>query len=612
MDPKRNIAGLGLLALLGCSPENGEAPGEGSSAAGSTTGTVDTTSTVDTTGTVDTTTDHSEDGECAQPECMVPDRNDDVLSVQTCSDAPPTGSSGLIDDFEDGDVRIVEADGRRGEWYAIGEPPPAAVVAQVVRTAGNSVMHLTGTGFHTVGAVLANPGGAVACAYDASRYTGIRLRARGNVPLRVAVQNPDTIPASIGGRCSSGDNCFDRHGATLPLGPEWVEYSLPFCDLVPAGWGGAKPPVDPSALVTLDFSTPFGSTTPFDLWIDDVALIEATGDETTRCSVVCPLESVPEGVQPTPEVTSIDPETDVQLYTFEQPTRSCGALVRRYLVYVPDSLTADTDAPVLIVLHGTGADAESMLDFMTQGRFQALADRDGFVVVYGNAAPSPEATTSIPNGGVWVSEPTAANEVDDDAYLRLVVDDLVARSIIRGENQIYLAGLSNGGGMAYHAALRAPNRYTGVAAIMPYLGAPPPNPETSSFRRVLLAYTAGDPGLPPGYHETLAALPAQWASALNLANTPTMTALPDLVVEGQAYEGAGAVPLATRDSRGMQFDYASETSDASLRVLVFDRAGHFWPVPQHRDPAEVLERWGFRNQDIDIADEIWGFFEPPR
>jgi len=49
-------------------------------------------------------------------------------------------------------------------------------------------------------------------------------------------------------------------------------------------------------------------------------------------------------------------------------------------------------------------------------------------------------------------------------------------------------------------------------------------------------------------------------------------------------------------------------SSAALRIVVIDHAGHFWPHPRGEWFDWAIARWGFRNQDFDAADLVWGFF----
>ncbi len=69
--------------------------------------------------------------------------------------------------------------------------------------------------------------------------------------------------------------------------------------------------------------------------------------------------------------------------------------------------------------------------------------------------------------------------------------------------------------------------------------------------------------------------------------------------------------LITRDSRVTQIDYGASDAPVSVRALKFDSAGHFWPRPASDDNVDDswVAEWGYRNQDIDMADAIWEFFQ---
>ncbi len=136
---------------------------------------------------------------------------------------------------------------------------------------------------------------------------------------------------------------------------------------------------------------------------------------------------------------------------------------------------------------------------------------------------------------------------------------------------------------------------------------------------MLIACSIGDPGLPEGYHRTLARLAAQWAAAMGVPEAviaaPRKIALPDAVTEGDGYRGRSPAALATRHSRATQIDMPAPDGDHQVRVLVMDHAGHFWPSPTPDGEEWILGRWGFRNQDFDAADLIWEYLRaalPPR
>jgi poly(3-hydroxybutyrate) depolymerase len=311
------------------------------------------------------------------------------------------------------------------------------------------------------------------------------------------------------------------------------------------------------------------------------------------------------------------PAPGLTLHLFEQETKTCGRVTRRYVSYVPRALGPRAGAPVVIVLHGQGASAEAMMTFQTRGVFNALADQDGFVVVYGNGLPSAFDIAGLANSGRWRSEYTDDGAtVDEVGYLARIVEDLTARAVIAGGNDVYLVGQSNGGGMALSAARQRPDAYAGVAAFMPFVGfspSPPADLTRARLHRVMLAYSEGDPALPPGYASAvLVPLARGWAHALGVSDrdleAPLETALPDTVKEGRERGGAadGDVVQATRESTVKRLDLRA--NKAALRQLVFDHAGHFWPTPAYADPPALVEEYGLRNQDVDGARETWRFF----
>jgi poly(3-hydroxybutyrate) depolymerase len=424
------------------------------------------------------------------------------------------------------------------------------------------------------------------------------------------VRTRATTFKSDGGDCPDSMVCYNRHGRTIALTGEWQTYETDFCALAQEDWGGTPSVFDPTLILGVDFT--IRSTSEFDISFDDLAFIERPATSPGTCKPVCPGDEVPLGVSPDPESTAIDPATGVVLHTFEQPTPDCGPLARRYLVYVPKALPSRSDAPVLIALPGTGSDAENLRDFMTHERFERLADRDGFIVVYGNAAPSSDTHAEWPNGGSWRT--TAGSQIDDQAYLARVIADLQDRAVTTGTNPIYLVGHSNGGGMALSAAQATPTRYAGFAAIMPFAGVSPSLPDATfySLKHIFLAYSDTDPTMPKGYSQVIGALGLSWAKAIGLSESdraaPNSAALDDHVVEGSGYLGSDPVVLATRDSRAQQTTYRNASSGAAVRFVEFDHAGHFWPLPDPSDSPETLATYGLRNQDIDMSDAVWDFF----
>jgi poly(3-hydroxybutyrate) depolymerase len=268
------------------------------------------------------------------------------------------------------------------------------------------------------------------------------------------------------------------------------------------------------------------------------------------------------------------------------------------------------------MLHGIGANAESARTFHAHNRFDALAERDQVIVVYGNAAPGSHTSPNpaFPNTGGWHQAIFDDGQVDDVEYLMKVIADLSARDVINGKNPVFLTGISNGGGMVLEAVRRMPDYFQGIAVFMPYDGEQPKPVPKTRIKRLLFAYAIDDPGMSDGYHEILAKQPALWAAAMGLPAAvilaPKQRALPDIVAEGASYHGDNKVALATRSSHVTEQDLIGPDGVTQVRVLVLEHAGHFWPNPIQDTQAWALNRWGLRNQDFDAADMAWEFLKP--
>jgi polyhydroxybutyrate depolymerase len=286
------------------------------------------------------------------------------------------------------------------------------------------------------------------------------------------------------------------------------------------------------------------------------------------------------------------------VHAVEQSSARCGVLQRRYLSYVPPSLPRRSSVPVLLVLHGATDDAERLWAFQTRRRFDELASRNSFIVIYPSALP---VAAAAPSERRWLSG--GDGTIDDERYLQLIVGDLQRREVIAGSNDVYLVGHAEGAVMALQAVAHRPDLYAGAAALMPDVAvAPPALSSTDRLSKVLLV-TQGELG---------AGMGAEWALALGVpratVNAPLQAALPDRVKEGEGHDADRSQPRATEGSTVESRDMSTlDGRGARVRVLAVHGAGRLWPNPLP-DDARSIEAHGLRNQDFDGADEAWRFF----
>jgi polyhydroxybutyrate depolymerase len=110
--------------------------------------------------------------------------------------------------------------------------------------------------------------------------------------------------------------------------------------------------------------------------------------------------------------------------------------------------------PLVIGLHGTNGTPEGL---ETTTGFTHLADEKGFIVVY----PKSRAYTwniLIPN-----YDPSIYNN-DDAGFIASLIDTLVMNCHV-DRNRVYLAGLSQGGFMAFCTASQYPEKITAIGAV---------------------------------------------------------------------------------------------------------------------------------------------------
>ena len=278
---------------------------------------------------------------------------------------------------------------------------------------------------------------------------------------------------------------------------------------------------------------------------------------------------------------------------------------------------------MVFVFPGYSASAEGAAFYYTHTSFERLADRDGFIVVYGNGLPNAPATgekPSMPEGGFLQGclAEHAGEGVDVD-YVRRIVDQL-ATEVSVDRARVYATGLSAGGGMAFELALEAPDL---VAAIAPVAGLPfqpngpwvwscHPRPGHQRISIAMLAATSdrfisyaagGSPEYPaaryPGMEQTRDA----WLAALGIHGAPTVDGFPD-VVQGDSYTPHTGLNSSTI----ARYRYPPGVEGQELWYYKAEGMGHWWP-----NPTQIYDRlwprFGKTNQDVDFADEVWAFFQ---
>ena len=200
--------------------------------------------------------------------------------IPKCTGPAVPAPDGLIDDFEDGNTRVAQIEGRGGYWFKSTDPAgsffgPADLGPVEGGRNGGLVLHPVGKTVppsdEAWGAILGGNFSSEGL-YDASKYSGISFWAKvgENSTRSIRVEVGDVNTHENGGVCTQ---CWNHFGADLTFTPEWKQYVLLFRSLrQEQGWGDPRPPnIDPSQLYSIGFKIKPGNT--FEFWLDDVEFV---------------------------------------------------------------------------------------------------------------------------------------------------------------------------------------------------------------------------------------------------------------------------------------------------------------------------------------------------
>ncbi|HDR89779.1 MAG TPA: hypothetical protein ENN63_09170 [Bacteroidetes bacterium] len=270
---------------------------------------------------------------------------------------------------------------------------------------------------------------------------------------------------------------------------------------------------------------------------------------------------------------------------------------RTFLVYKPTGWEGKDRFPLLFCLHGGGGTDRGMMA-LTNGRFNELADRYGFLVVY------PQGIDKGWNDGREGDHSTAASEnIDDVGFFRTLIHELKKKYPV-DEERIFTCGISNGGFMSNRLACELPELICGAALVTATMGR-----EYASGCRpaggvnILLVIGTDDPLVPweggpvqvlgQERGEVLSAPEAvrYWVEINGCDTFPVIEHLPD----HDPHDGTTVT----------RYRYASPDGSKRVELLEVKGGGHTWPGGRQYLGERLI---GKTSRDINACDLIWEFF----
>jgi polyhydroxybutyrate depolymerase len=278
------------------------------------------------------------------------------------------------------------------------------------------------------------------------------------------------------------------------------------------------------------------------------------------------------------------------------------SLKRTYNIHIPSSHNKNVQSPLVIALHGRGANGVSML-ILTHKGFNKMADQDGFIVIY------PDGIELNWNDGRMDEE---ANDrahrenINDVGFISALIDSMINDYNI-DPKRVYVTGISNGAIMSYRLACELSDKITAIAPVdgnIPTLYFPECAP--SRAVSVLAINNTDDPLVPfqggeiyGQFHRIKLGKVLSvnesigfWVTRNSCSGIPEVTEEPDM----DPKDG----------TRVTMKHYVNGIEGTEVILYTVDGGGHTWPGGVQYLPAWVI---GKTCRDFDANEVIWSFFK---
>jgi polyhydroxybutyrate depolymerase len=254
-----------------------------------------------------------------------------------------------------------------------------------------------------------------------------------------------------------------------------------------------------------------------------------------------------------------------------------GGVSRTYLLHAGGE--AKPGRPLVLVLHGWHGSAAG-IERRTRGTFDKLADRDGAVVVYPEAAGDRRWNDGWPTGD--------APAPDDLGFLAALIDTLAAEVGI-DRKRVYAAGFSNGAGMVYRLACERADLVAAVAPVSGDMSAPVASACPRGAPVAIIAMHGTDD---PPFGDQQQNDIRTWVRRDGCSGQPSSSRLPDTDPD---------------DGTKTRVDlYAPCAASTAVAFYTIEGGGHAWPGGK---TTWTLARQGNTPRDFDAAVVIWDFFQ---
>jgi len=275
---------------------------------------------------------------------------------------------------------------------------------------------------------------------------------------------------------------------------------------------------------------------------------------------------------------------------------------RRYHVYAPPRTPGEL-RPLVLVLHGNGANADQLLGLEGNAAPTrrwldiGLRERVFLVFPFGIATDGGEPGWNDCRGDN-LTNPSS----DDVSFLVGLVDQLTGQGVDR--SRVFANGASNGGMMSLRLAIERPDVFRAVAPVIAAMPAVSECPAPTRPVSVLFINGTRDPLVPFDG----GAVVGPNAGKGTVVSTRASMDLWRAVNGVTAPETELQRPDTLTTDRCTVVEVRSRAAWPTVALLRVDEGGHTEPSPTERFAPLYLLAVGRQNGDVEMAEEAWRFF----
>lgn len=289
---------------------------------------------------------------------------------------------------------------------------------------------------------------------------------------------------------------------------------------------------------------------------------------------------------------------------------------RLFYYYIPSTYEPGDKLPLILALHGSGANAFSQL---YESDMEDLAEKEGFIVVAPNAVAIHSDGTLSSKGNTlstigrsdssflrWNAtpdDPQNMYDVDDVQYLCDLIDQFVDYGYA-DPDRIYSTGLSHGAFMSIRLALEAPDKIAGIGAVSGLLVEKFAEMELPEQVKLVFVHGTADPVVPMtgmAYDMDKDGNP-DYYYALSLDETidwfMSKYGLSTANINRSRLEDTNSTDGCTID----RYEYVDGKGNVPVVKYIVNNGGHTWPGGSQYSPSYYI---GALCKDAQASELIW-------